>query len=819
MADKTSCLLQAKNLAGELFSDQELINIFNESAEMKQRIIDQGATDDLFERVKTAIAEKVLREKRQATAQKLRVQNDAINRVKNLDDTKARVKEGLSPKNAVLSLFHGTIKGIKEGRVSIARQLLGYEQKFTGTFMGKIAEERPHILGMLRDEQFDEAVTRELMELSQGKKTGITKNADAGWFAELANKQLMVSRITVNKFGAALQDTIGYNGPEAHNDVKIMADKDNGKAWITHMLTEALNIEASFPGLDPKQHRSQIYGILKESYKQIVTGDNNAFGTVMGARAKEPPISSQFVFKSADAAIAYQKKYGYTSTVQSVLNTLQSRAHDAAVMERFGHNPRRALGQLLADMRKEIEDAGGNIHDTAALHTDNFDTALNLATGQVNHIQHHSIAKVNGEIRSATMMALLGKAVLAAIPADTVTMAQASMFRGDGFWRGFMGAIFKSMDGLSPEERKAKAYYYGEGFDGLTGHLSRGVLAEDGRIGWLSKQTDMYFKLNGLTPWTDSRRAMSARVIAAQLGRNADRQFDDLHWRLQNVLQQNGIDRVMWEDIRSLVQTGDNGNKYIYPEGFNKLTHLNKAERDKLEMNLRGYIADEVNMGVLESDAAAKYTGLMAGAQRGTWAGEIIRNITQFTTFPLVFGQRVLGRSFIGVPGKTTAERMMRNAPHAGAMMASMLAAGYASWALKEIAKGNTPPMPTEDNFLEFGLKTFESSGVAGYYGSIILDAIFHGGRQPGLGPVGDTAFKALGMTGDVLTGDVKHASTKAYDIVLNNTPYMNLFYLRPVLDSLLLNSIDEIMHPQRAERAATQMKKFNQERIWDRSL
>jgi hypothetical protein len=806
-----TCLAKAAVIAGGKMDYNELVAAFNEAADIKQKEINSGLPDDINARVRDALAKSALQKKRDAAAQKLRAQQHQYAVADGYDAYKTRASEGMKPKQAMLSLFHGTIKAITGGRVSVARQRLAYSSKLVGTFFGNIAKDRAHVLKLLHDPQFDEAVTRELAEIKPGGQSGITGNSDALYIAQLANKQLMQSRIIVNRFGANIRDSVGYVGPEAHNDVKIIGREDE---WIKHMKRNALNLEASFPGLDPQKHAKEIDTILKEAFGQIVTGKNNAFGTVLGARSKLPPISSNFVFKNSDAIIAYQKEFGYTSTISSIINTLESRAHDAALMEMFGHDPRRTLNKILEMVRADIEAKGGTKTDTLGLHEADFDQVMNIATGQVNHIQHHTMAKVMSEVRATGMMAYLGKALLAAIPSDTVLMASASMFRGDGFLRGFMGAIFKSMDGLTPGERMAAAYLYGEGFDGLNGHLSRASLAEDGRIGMLSRHTGTYFYANGLTPWTDSRRAISARMIAAQLGRESNKEWDQIGWRLQNVLRQNNILERDWNDIRSLVQTGPNGNKYIYPEGFDKLTHLTKYEKDKLEMNLRGYIADEVNFGMLEGDAAAKYLSPMAYGQRGTYVGEAIRTISMFTTFPQVFGHRILGRSFLGVPGSSLSEKAMRSVPHAGMMMASMLAAGYAGWILKEMAKGNTPPMPTEDNYLEFGSKILIDSGVAGYYGSMVIDGIINN-RGMGMGPVSDSIAAEGQVLHNLLVGDFEKAGTIQYDTILNNTPYANLFYLRPVLDLLFLNSIDEIMHPERARKQEKRRETFGQSRIW----
>jgi hypothetical protein len=77
-------------------------------------------------------------------------------------------------------------------------------------------------------------------------------------------------------------------------------------------------------------------------------------------------------------------------------------------------------------------------------------------------------------------------------------------------------------------------------------------------------------------------------------------------------------------------------------------------------------------------------------------------------------------------------------------------------------------------------------------------------------GPVISDAGRLIDLYHRMLEGD--HAAARAAGLVLNTTPYMNLFYVRPVLNHMVLYQMQEMLSPGYMRRVQRDMEKQGQE-------
>jgi hypothetical protein len=219
---------------------------------------------------------------------------------------------------------------------------------------------------------------------------------------------------------------------------------------------------------------------------------------------------------------------------------------------------------------------------------------------------------------------------------------------------------------------------------------------------------------------------------------------------------------------------------------------IGDARRD-LEMAVRRFFADEMGYAVIESDAASRRLASL-GTRPGTLAGELVRFLVQFKGFPLAYTQRVLGRAVFGHEGGTRWQRLAAGLPHLGVIMAASTVAGYISMTMKDAARGYWPPR-------EPSLKTFLAAlvqgGGAGIYGDFLFGETqrFGGGvASTLLGPVPGAAASLIENYQRARSGDAKAGDW--IDKVVNNTPFANLFYVRPLLDTLFLTALRDWASP-----------------------
>jgi hypothetical protein len=196
-----------------------------------------------------------------------------------------------------------------------------------------------------------------------------------------------------------------------------------------------------------------------------------------------------------------------------------------------------------------------------------------------------------------------------------------------------------------------------------------------------------------------------------------------------------------------------------------------------------------------------------------------MRFAMQFKSFTGAYTQRVLGREVYGrgYEGDSLIGAL-RNGNGELQGLARLIAMstlmGYASMSLKDIAKGKTPRDPTEDGqALKVMLAAMVQGGGAGIYGDFLFGAANRMGSgtiESLAGPVVSSAGRIVDLYHKALEGD--DVSARAFGEVLNNTPFMNLFYVRPVLNYMVLYQIQDMLSPGYLRRMQRDAEKNGQE-------
>jgi hypothetical protein len=230
--------------------------------------------------------------------------------------------------------------------------------------------------------------------------------------------------------------------------------------------------------------------------------------------------------------------------------------------------------------------------------------------------------------------------------------------------------------------------------------------------------------------------------------------------------------------------------------------------RDALELRLRGFFADEMGFGFLEQDLKSRRF-MLRGTQAGTVPGEFFRFIGQFKGFPVAFTQRVLGRA---LQGYSPDERLLQ-ARNLGTLMAGLLVMGYVSMTAKDFLRGYSPRDPEKP---KTWLAAFLQSGGAGIYGDFLFAQSNRFGNaflETAAGPTAGSAASIINLATRARDGEAKAGD--ALNIMLQNTPFLSLWYVRPTLDFLILNSMRESLSPGFIQRQQQRRKEdFGQERI-----
>lgn len=218
--------------------------------------------------------------------------------------------------------------------------------------------------------------------------------------------------------------------------------------------------------------------------------------------------------------------------------------------------------------------------------------------------------------------------------------------------------------------------------------------------------------------------------------------------------------------------------------------------RQDLTFKLRAYIADRSEYAVLTPGAREK-AWLTQGTSSGTALGEALRFVMQFKAFPVSMISKVWGREVYG------GERGWSRAAGMIHVMVGMTAFGYLAMNAKDLFKGQKPRDPLDP---KTWLAAMTQGGGAGIYGDFLFGEYNRFSKTltaTALGPTGGMIDDAADLFTRARNGDDMAAAGLRFG--LSNTPFANLFYVRPALDYLLLYQMQDSLNPgflRRMERS-----------------
>lgn len=851
------CIDAVQRAAGGKLTDDEVIAVFEAVDRKKKRLEAEGKIDGLGARLTKEMQEEGDKTRILAAMQRKHAALNALVRDRLETHVSNLRAAGIRPDKAILALMEGTQKGVEGARKSVHATKLAYEAKFIGGMMADIIKDRPHVQALLGDEKFNADITREMFELREGGRPGITGNADAKAVAKAFATYAEVSRTELNRLGAAIGKLDGWAGPQAHDDIKML--KAGEDAWKAKII-QHLDIARSFPDMaDP----ADLDGILRNIYMDIVTGQDRSISarqkgdfTSPANLAKKLGEHRVLHFKSADDWMAYRDAFGHGNAFSAMVNHQRRAAQLAGQMEVFGPNPAVMLGSLVDSIRRQVRlDESLSAKDRAKIIAKlDFDAGASgsaLSNGYMEMAgltsgtptANRSWATFGTEARAGITAAKLTGAVLTSLPTDNTMAALAGMFRGSGFWKSWIAQMDGLFHGRPKGEQRQLAYLYGEGFDGLTEHILHPFAAQDTGKGVASRSAMWMFKWTGMTWGTDVARSVAARVIGAELGAMSSKAHGSLPARYKHVLGMHGIGAREWDAMRAMSFQAENGKTYLTPDrarsipdealepfvrermdgiAENKRTdamaeRFREDARRDIEMALRRFVADETNYGVIETDARSRRLTLQ-GTQGGTLGGEVLRYIMQFKGFPIAFTERVLGRAFMGGMGETAGQRFMSNLPHIGALMAGLTAAGYASMAMKDAARGYWPPREPNGKTLAAAAM---QGGAFGIFGDFLFADVNRFGNST-LETMAGPGFSDLAKLSNMFRRNVRGEgrAVEAFNTIHDNIPLLNLWYTRAAIEVLYANSVRETLSPGYLRRRdARRREEYKQERWTPNSL
>lgn len=810
--------------AEELGLDQsDVREIADRLESFKKRKIAEGSVDRLDEQVRSYAKSEAERVKIAAALRRKQTALNIILRDEWDRDLAALKGQGTEPMWAVVAKLTGLYTGVKNARKSVSARRIALEGEWQGGMLADLRKELPGIVPMLKRPREAKPLLDDIVR--EWRQPGSTPNADARKAAEILAKYAEAARIEANRAGANIGKLEGWGGPQSHDEGRLLrAGKDR---WVADILV-GLDIERSFgQGVD----EAEAAQILSETWETIVTGRGLKLtgmekGERVGPANLARSLEKQRVlhFKNADAWIAYNDQYGRGNVFTGMLDHLHGMARTVSNMQVMGPNPQVFLNSILEDQRRQIREGGGTIAQKnkrlAALDAD-LDAARGVigrafaeVMGDTFRPANLTAAKWGAGIRAVESMAKLGGAVISSVT-DLVTYAHAMRFQGRGILEGYGEALGALFSGKSAEDRRQIALMLGVGADSMMGDIHARFAAEDNIPGRMNRAMNTFFKLSGLTWWTDRLTNAFASMSSAHMAEQSARSWDALSPAYRQTLGLHGITAERWALVQQLVtQEGD--YRFIWPERVRELpdelfgTKANEIARGKreLELDLRGFFSDESAFGIIRADDRTRMFATQ-GTAPGSTLGEAMRFLMQFKSFPVAYTQKILAPAARGRVGEG---RDWGGIAHLIGMSTLL---GYIAMTAKDALKNRTPKDPTR---YETVLAAFAQGGGLGIYGDFLMGSADRFGGTlyskvagPSIGTGADIYdLYTKARDGDAGAGD-------AFWLALNNMPFANLWYTRAALDLAILNQMQEWISPGTLKRREKRLEKdFGQRYIVD---
>lgn len=728
------------------------------------------------------------------------------------------------------SFLVGTNVARSGARRSVAAEQKQLSQAYIAGFLHDIEAEG--LKPFLTKGDLDADIADALWRMGMDKPLdGLSKEAQG--IAKIMQKYQETARIDANRAGAYIRKLPGYVVRQSHDPYKIQ--RAGFKQWRDEIL----------PLLDERTFEagSDVDGFLLATYNGLVSGVHLKVSTGQPSGFKGPrnlakKVSAERVlhFKDGLAWNEYNKVYGTGSLREAFLGGLDRSGDSTGMMRRLGTNPEgnwnAALDELQMDLKNDPEGLRKFQQDRGGLLKTRFSEIDGTSRMAVNHVG----ARVASNLRAWQSMAKLGGAVISAVT-DLPVAASEMRYQGKGMLSSMGTLVGGMVKGKKPAEQREILSTLGVFFDSVRGEVVSKFSADDTLGGKMSRAQQLFFKLNGLTWWTDTMRSTAALMMSHHLAYNRTLDWDKMNPDLQRTLELFDIDAGKWDLLRSTPAKEADGREYMTTQGIDSIPEESLAGyltskgrtanaaaigelREELRGSLRSYITDRSSYAVIEPDARTRAI-MRRGTQPGTVAGELLRFVGQFKAFPVAVLQKSIGRELYGrgykpSPYGANVGRELMQSMRSGngeklgvaQLMLWTTLFGYGSMAMKDIVKGREP-RPVDDP--KTWVAAMLQGGALGLYGDFLFGEAnrFGGGLTQSLsGPTLGLIDGGYDLLARLRDGDDTAAAS--FRFAIQNTPFANLFYTRTAMDYLFLHSVQEALNPGALRRMERRIEKEN---------
>ena len=728
-------------------------------------------------------------------------------------------------------------------------QWTGLNARYMGRLYAEL--EASGALNDFKHGNFSREFFHESAALHTGKRPTVQNESAykiAKLWAELRKE--LVARL--NRAGAFIGDIPDYVIMQTHQVERVRAEGGKGfgpehkerafAAWEAFTL-DRLDHEKTFEGENPSLSMRAIHDALYSGKHENAPREDFSVKEYRTHGTLANKISSGRVlwFKDAQAAWEYNQRYGDKDYHSAIRTFVRNATRNIALMENLGPNPELTLKQVIRNLTLKAKDTGdAKQEDALTKYEPRLMGYYRLISGQSNVSVNPTLTKWAHWASAVAVSSKLGSVLFSAL-GDKAFFQTAMAYNGISH----LDALVKQLTLFvknSPDSKKA-ARQLGivpQSFiGGLHERLGLEQQAHRQVDGWLTRFMDM----TGLNLWTDLHEHAAANLLAHNIGDAADRAWGALPHEIRRGFEHYGLTPKEWEAARKTVWAAADGERFVTSDRFEQITDAQwtaiateqgltpspankKRVRDQLESKYQAFIIDQVHTAVPKPGAAERYITSLGAQQAGTVLGEGARLAMLFKSFPITVMRKVIGREVYG-RGSDTIGHWLAN-DHKGKFNLAMLiamstVAGYFANTLRDLARGRTPRDLIDDDG-EINWDVLKAAALRGGGAGILGDFMFSeydrgykhflsaaaGPVFGQLDPIVALISKTRKLGDDDAGITPESIGAESMNLILNNTPLINLFYVRPVLDYFIFWNMQEMLSPGMLRRRERSIRNKN---------
>jgi hypothetical protein len=633
------------------------------------------------------------------------------------------------------------------------------------------------------------------------------------------------ARQQANKHGAAIGRLDGFVTTRATDSLKV---KQNADGWLQFM-EENLDFERTLADVDPDLRVKKLQEMRTEfmANKHIKLDAPQTTSALTGFGSIGKSLSHERVlhFKTPEAEAKYAVDFGTGNLAKSVMFHLERLGADTAIMEHLGPNAKANFDaihlELMKDAKKANDDPLINELGKYKIYVDR--ELWPHISGSSRGIENQLAAQASSFVAGIQQMASLGQAMLSMF-SDIGITAAAVNYNGRTFLGGIAEATSSLLKGTPTGERLDILTSLGVLADGIKGSVIGRFTSGDMLPGQFASSIQTFFKYTGIQAWPDRIRNGYALGLSNWLASNTRHAFADLPLEVKRTLRMGGFDELTWDNVMRQSTREAGGKQFFVPEALDGIDDaafaaVLKAQnvkptkgritalREELAEKTRSMFQDNIINAVVEGDAQTR-AALVGGAGQGSWSRVIRGHVTMFKTFPIAVIEKPVARFLKGMDesGKMTTSGFIGLTK----MLVTMTGLGYISMTAKDLVNNKTPRDP---NDVRTWMAAFTQGGGAGLYGDFLFGEAnrFGGGIISTLaGPTAGDISKLHDLYNRVRDGD--DAAGKAFKFLVSNTPGNNVFYLKGLLDYMIVHQIQESLNPGYLRRMERRLERENEQ-------